>query len=116
MVSFLRQPLRSEELVERAQRATGLYDFGDAPFEEGLEEFLAACAEEADLSLFGHFGTGWDVVRFLSNLLRLRHEEIYAPQILEQPIEQPIFIAGLPRSGTTFLHQLLAVDAANQVP
>jgi hypothetical protein len=116
MVSFLRQPLRSEELVERAQRTTGLFDFGDAPFEEGLEEFLAACAEEADLSLFGHFGTRWDVVRFLSNLLRLRHEEIYAPQILEQPIERPIFIAGLPRSGTTFLHQLLAVDAANQVP
>ena len=47
---------------------------------------------------------------------RLREEERRRPDILAQPIERPIFIAGLPRSGTTFLHTLLAQDLANLVP
>jgi len=55
-------------------------------------------------------------VRFLSNLLRLRREEKRTAGITDQPIERPIFIAGLPRSGTTFLHTLLAQDPANLVP
>jgi sulfotransferase family protein len=110
------QSLRPEELIEWARRRTRLADFGEAPFQEGLDRFLRACTEEADLSLFGRLGTRWDMGRLLSNLLRLRAEELRTPEILEEPIEQPIFITGLPRSGTTFLHQLLAADEANQVP
>ncbi|MGH7110512.1 MAG: sulfotransferase family protein [Stellaceae bacterium] len=102
--------------MARAQRQTGLADFGDAPFRPGLQVFLRACAEEAELSWFGHFGTRWDVVRFLSNLLRLRQAETLRPAILEQRVAQPIFITGLPRSGTTFLHKLLAADPKNRVP
>ena len=49
-------------------------------------------------------------MRFLSNLLRLREEEKRAPEILDQPVERPLLIAGLPRSGTTFLHGLLMED------
>jgi hypothetical protein len=116
ILALLKPPLRADALIARARRSTGLADFGDTPFQEGLEVLLRACAEEAQLSLFGHFGTRWDLVRFLSNLLRLRYEEIRAPEILDRPIERPIFIAGLPRSGTTFLHQLLAQDPANRVP
>jgi Sulfotransferase family len=116
MLTFLRTPLDADELIERAQRHTGLTDFGDTPFQEGLQIFLRACAQEADLSLFGSFGTRWDIGRFLSNLLRLRDEERRAPAILDRSIEQPIFITGLPRSGTTFLHRLLAADDVNCVP
>src|SRR4029079_9204814 len=106
----LRQALSLDALIERAQRSTGFNDFGDTPFREGLQIFLRACAEEADLSLFGRFGTRWDIGRFLANLLRLRDEELRTPAILEEPLERPIFITGLPRSGTTFLHRLLAED------
>ena len=113
---FLQPPLSPEDLIERAHRAARFADFGDTPFREGLQVFLRACAEEADLSLFGHLGTRWDVGRLLSNLLRLREEELRAPEILEERIERPIFVTGLPRSGTTFLHQLLAADEDNQVP
>ncbi|HEV2099470.1 MAG TPA: sulfotransferase, partial [Stellaceae bacterium] len=77
---------------------------------------LAACREEADLSWFGCAAIRWDSVRFLSNLLRLREEEKRAPEILDQPVERPLLISGLPRSGTTFLHNLLAEDPANLVP
>ncbi len=94
----------------------GLADFGDFPFEHPLRMLLEACAEEADLSLFGGAAIRWDTVRFLSNLLRLREEEKQAPEILEQPIDRPLIIAGLPRSGTTFLHGLLAEDRTNFVP
>jgi hypothetical protein len=113
---FLRQPMGADDLIERVRRSTRLDDFGDTPFREGLSIFLRACAEEADLSLFGHLGTRWDIGRLLSNLLRLRDEELREPEILQQPIKRPIFITGLPRSGTTFLHQLLAADKGNQVP
>jgi hypothetical protein len=106
----------ADEVIARAQRRTGLVDFGDIPFEEPLQHFLRACREEGDLTLFGRLATRWDALRFLSNLLRLRKEESQAPEILNQPIERPIFIAGLPRSGTTFLHTLLAQDPSNLVP
>src|SRR3954454_10995186 len=111
-----RRTLDADALIAQARRNTGLTDFGDAPFREGLQILLRACAEEADLSLFGRFGTRWDLGRFLSNLLRLRDEERRAPAIFDEPIEKPIFITGLPRSGTTFLHRLLAEDDANFVP
>jgi hypothetical protein len=107
---------RADDLVARVRRRAGLADFGATPFSDALQMLLESCREEADLSLFGRFALRWDGVRFLSNLLRLRAEELRAPEILELPIERPILIAGLPRSGTTFLHSLLAEDSANLVP
>ena len=115
-LAVMRDPLDANELIARAQRRTDLVDFGCTPFEEPLQKLLRACREEAELSLFGRFATRWDAVRFLSNLLRLREEERRAPKILEQRVDRPIFIAGLPRSGTTFLHSLLAQDPTNLVP
>ena len=115
-LAAVRDPLGANELVARAQRRMNLVDFGSTPFQEPLQNLLRACREEAELSLFGRFATRWDAVRFLSNLLRLREEERRAPKILEERIERPIFIAGLPRSGTTFLHSLLAEDDTNLVP
>ena len=115
-MKHLRLSLRADDVIEDACRYTGIDDFGDIRFREGLEVLLRACGEEAALSLFGYFGTRWDIRRFLSNLLRFRHEEKRAPQILQARIQQPIIITGLPRSGTTFLHTLLAADPANLVP
>jgi Sulfotransferase family len=115
-LAILRDPLSADELIARARRRAGMVDFGSALFEEPLRNLLVACREEAELSLFGRFATHWDAVRFLSNLLRLCEEEKRAPKILEECIERPIFIAGLPRSGTTFLHSLLAQDDTNLVP
>jgi hypothetical protein len=112
----LRRPPSAEHLIARARRRVGLTDFGDLPFERPLQKFLSACREQADLSLFGGAAIRWDTVRFLSNLLRLNEEEKRAPEILGQPVERPLVVAGLPRSGTTFLHGLLAEDRANLVP
>jgi len=81
-----------------------------------LTHFMRALEEEADLSALGRYATRWDVHRFLSNLARLRAEERRNPGILSEPIEAPIFITGLPRSGTTFLHRLLIADPTTQAP
>jgi len=109
----LRRPPGAERLITRAQRRVGLTDFGDVPFERPLQMFLSSCRDQADLSLFGGAAIRWDTVRFLSNLLRLNEEEKRAPEILGQTVEQPLVVAGLPRSGTTFLHSLLAEDRTN---
>ncbi len=111
-----RQPPSPEHRVDKARRRTGQGDFGDIPFEQPLHLLLRACREEAELSLFGGAAIRWDTVRFLANLLRLREEEKRSPEILDEPIEAPLVIAGLPRSGTTFLHGLLIEDDANIVP
>ena len=107
---------RADDLLARVRPRGDLDDFGATPFIDALQVLLHSCREEADLSLFGRFAIRWDSLRFLSNLLRLRAEELRAPEILERPIEGPILIAGLPRSGTTFLHSLLAEDPENLVP
>src|SRR6201987_6538080 len=112
-LAILRDRLSADELIARAGRQTGLVDFGGAPCEEPLQNLLRACREEGELSLFGRVATRWDAVRFLSNLLRLHEEERRAPEILGQSIGHPIFMAGMPRSGTTFLHSLLAEDRTN---
>jgi Sulfotransferase family len=116
MLACWRQPPSAEHLIAEARRRTGLSDFGDIPFERPMRILLQACREEAELSLFGGAAIRWDTVRFLENLLRLRDEEKRAPEILDGPIEAPLVIAGLPRSGTTFLHGLLIEDSANIVP
>ena len=111
-----RRPPSAEYLINAAQRRAGLRDFGDIPFEQPLHMLLDALRDEAELSLFGGAAIRWDTLRFLANLLRLRDEEKRAPEILGQPIRQPTVIAGLPRSGTTFLHSLMMEDGANLVP
>ncbi len=112
----LREPLSADQLIALARRRTELTEFGETAFLDPLQTFLRACYEEGNLSLVGRIATRWDVVRFLSNLLRLYDEEQRAPEILARPVDRPIFISGLPRSGTTFLHSLLAEDSANLVP
>jgi len=113
---LLRCPLRPEALIETARQRTGLHDFGDMDFGEPLAHFLEAWMNEASLSVIGRMAAGWDALRFMCNLLRLRQEEHLTPMVLDERIDQPIFIIGLRRSGTTFLHRLMMIDPANRPP
>ncbi len=107
--------LSAPELIKLAQRTTELTDFGDMCFEEPLEVLFRSYEQEANLTVFGRFAARWDALRFLTNLLLLCEAEKRTPAILEQTIDRPIFITGLPRSGSTFLHNLLAQDRSNHV-
>src|SRR5579883_1761007 len=97
-------------------RRAGRDAFADLSFVEPLKRLLRAYEQEADLSHFGRYAARFDMLRCLSNLLRLDAAEEQDPSIASRPIERPIFITGLPRSATTFLHTLLAQDPAHAVP
>lgn len=103
-------------LIEAARRRTGLTTFEPEGPGEGLSVLTAALDKEANLALFGRFAAAWDITRLLSTRLVLAAQEAADPQICERPITAPIFITGLPRSGTSFLHALLAQDPAIRAP
>jgi len=98
--------------LKRARRQ----GFRDPSFNEALRLLLDCYEREARLNVFGRLAARWDVLRCLSNLLRFEEEEEVHPGILRESISKPIFITGLPRSGTTFLHTLLCEDSANLIP
>ena len=76
-----------------------------------FEHLLRACNEEANLSAFGVRALKIDVLRCLRTLLRFDEIEAASPSLLTRPIRAPVFITGMPRSGTTFLHRLILQDA-----
>jgi hypothetical protein len=102
----------SEEAVLGAAReATGLSDFGDDGFRKRLAVWLRAVNEDEELATIGRIGVFRDITRYATN--RLRFEDLLKqhPEIHEVEIDRPIIIAGLPRSGTTHLLNLIAADS-----
>jgi len=115
-LGLLARPLVPDPLIRAARQHTGLGDFGDVSVIGPLTRLLDACSTEAALSIVGRSATQWDVVRFLTNLLLIQDAAVRTSAMTEAPIRRPIFITGLPRSGTTFLHRLMLTDPANRAP
>jgi hypothetical protein len=115
-LGFLDRPIMADPLIRIALSQTGLRDFGDTSFIDPLTRLLNSCSTESALSIVGRSATRWDIVRFLSNLLAVHDVTRRHPAVGRAPIRQPIFITGLPRSGTTFLHRLMLTDPANRAP
>jgi hypothetical protein len=103
--------LDEESLLAAACKRTGLDGFGDAGFFEPLRVLIDALEREAGLSAFGRIATREHLVQLLASRLRLEDLIRRHPEILDERIERPIIIAGLPRSGTTHLFNLLSRDA-----
>ena len=100
----------ADEFEDSACAATGLDDFGSSYYREGLERIVEALNTEADLNDMGR------VIQHatISNALiqRLNIENTYArhPEIDDEVVDGPVFVIGLPRTGTTALSQLVAAD------
>ncbi len=105
-------PLEPEALMDAACEQTGLDDFGDDWFREPLEVVCRAIPREAGLSPAGRVTAGMSLVGMLSNRLRLEDLLRRHPEIEQLPVARPIIIVGLPRTGTTHLHNLLSADPA----
>jgi hypothetical protein len=108
--------LSAAQLIEKAKRRSGLDDFGGPNFFEPLSRLLESCHREARLNVIGRLALKNDAVRILCNRLLLERDRQRNPDIAKQQIREPLFIVGLPRSGTTLLHTLLAADPAHRVP
>jgi hypothetical protein len=104
----------SGDLHASATQITGLADFGADDYRDGLAVLLDSCARDAGLTPLGErvfraFLRGALVARLLSEAGWARH-----PGYAGVGIERPIFVTGLPRTGTTALHRLLTADPAHQ--
>lgn len=106
--------LQSEALCAEARRRTSLEDFGDPPIEPALSILVNSLELEADLHPLGRFLMRVHLRELLETRLRLAHT--WSGQLEAAVIERPVFITGMPRSGSTFLHKLLAQDPDNRAP
>lgn len=97
-------------LLDTARRETGLDDFGRDTFREPLGVLVDAFENEGDLSDFGRVSTHTLLVGALKNRLLVEDLLRRHPEIHDLEVRAPIIIAGLPRTGTTHLHHLLAAD------
>ena len=104
------------DLIETAKRRCGLDDFGEGDFFEALSRLLESCQSEARLSLIGKLALKIDVLQTLCSRLRMERDRQLYPGIARQEIREPLFIVGLPRSGTTILQMLLAADPEHRSP
>ena len=103
-------------LREATERAGGLTDLGEGPFVEGLERFVDSAEREARLTTIGRLIAKERVLGHTVSRLQYENDRKLYPEIAEQKIEKPVFIVGLPRTGTTILHDILAQDPATRAP
>ncbi len=100
----------ADELEDGARAATGLHDFGSPYYREGLERTVDALNTEAELSEMGRIIQQATISNAL--IQRLKVEDTYSqhPEIDDEVVGGPVFVIGLPRTGTTALSQLVAAD------
>jgi len=92
--------------------AEGIDGFGDDRYEEGLAVLCRALGDDVELSAMGLVSQHTLLVQLLANRLRVQQELTRHPEIRDIEIEAPIIVAGLPRTGTTHLHNLMSADPA----
>jgi hypothetical protein len=108
--------LRQETLVKAAQQRTGLADFGHPNFRLGLEKLLESLEKDAHLRFYGRLVMRFLLINTLCQRLLFVDAQKNHPEIFRPLSQSPIVITGLHRSGTTFLHRLLALDQKNFGP
>ncbi len=113
----LRWPkLEPDHLIQSAKRRTGI-ELEIPSLREHLDRLLYSLEQEARPNTFGRLAAQNFISRMIAGRLRMedhlrRHPEVPA----EEEVRKPVFILGLPRTGTTILHALLAQDPANRSP
>jgi len=107
-------PMAAEELIDAACARTGLSDFGAYGWQEGLDVLVASLERDAALSPLGHDVLTDQLVGHLANRLEIEHWHREHPDVAEQAIAAPLFGLGLPRTGSTALSFLMAMDPARR--
>lgn len=102
----------ADELADAARARTGLDDFGDDSFREGLERLVRAIADEATLNAVGEVVLPHLITNLLAQRLQVENWYRRHPEIDDERIDAPLIGLGLPRTGSTALSFLLAEDPA----
>jgi hypothetical protein len=103
-------PLEPDALCAAAVEQTGLEDFGDGAFRPRLDVLCSALRTEGGLSAAGIVSWYSQLTQLLKNRLLVQDLLSRHPEIRAERIERPIIICGLPRTGTTHLHNLISTD------
>ena len=107
-------PIDSERAMKLAERTTGLDDWGEGGFRARLDSAVDGL-NEAKLNTTGLFGARYVLNWHLGNRLRVIDFAKRHPELDEVDIERPVVITGFFRTGTTFLHNVLAADPNNRI-
>lgn len=112
MIADARPPerLTVNAVIDAARAATGLDDFGAPDFAIRLGIWCESVNADTGLNPWGRASLFNDFVRLAINRLKIEDTIRRHPEILDIQIERPIIIAGLPRSGTTHLVNILSAD------
>ena len=98
-------------IVAEARDQTALDDLGDDDgFLERMRVYLAALDREGAVSAGGRLVARAEMSQIVTNRLLARDYVARHPELRDEPIVAPIVIVGLPRTGTTHLHNLMAAD------
>lgn len=100
--------INRKHLMDMASQATGLSDFGDTPFEEALDVLVDALNREARLDDARRAEAERTLITTLVKRLGLAADRKKNPEIAQEEIKAPMIIVGLPRTGSTNLHGLMA--------
>lgn len=102
-------------LVEEATARTGSFPRGEVPFMGTLELLVRSCQSTGALNETGGQVLRKAAVRHLRNLAYLQAHVDAHPDVALRSLGTPVVVSGLPRTGTTLLHNLLALDPAHRV-
>lgn len=106
----LEPELSSAWIIKNARRRTGLSDGIDELAAEGLSRLAESLDREAGLTTFGRLMVRGTLSSFLEVRLRMRHHLRRHPEILDADLAPPVIVVGMPRTGTTLLYNLMALD------
>lgn len=108
--------LDPDELVATAVASVGHDDFGLPTWRAHYDVLLDAIARESELHLAGRIVTRTEVLRSLRTRLGLAAQWTRDRGVLERPVPSPVFVVGFARSGTSILHELLALEPSVRAP
>lgn len=106
--------LNAETLIDAAIKTTGLDDFGCDTFREGLGVLIQDLNRDSDRPMEHRERNRADIICFLSDRLKVIKAHRDRPEIGNLEVKRPVFVMGIPRTGTTLLHNLLSADPARR--
>lgn len=109
--------LQPNALIDAAHEATGIADFDSNTWREGFDVLVGDVNAHIDnYSEGGLARVKNDIVHYLKGRLKVSDYLAKNPELLDRPVERPVFVMGVPRTGTTLMSNLLAADPARRSP
>lgn len=108
--------LQADKIIAKAKKSANYKGAVPTQLETGLKQLIDSIQKEANVNTFGALAIKSLLERTIYNRLKVEQVLQRDASIEQQPIQRPIFIIGMPRTGTTILHALMHEDPANRSP